>query len=112
NARLPAKLIVAWGVPHAEISVYMSACDVFVFTSRPEGSPNVVEEALACDLPVVSVAVGDVRQRLQGVEGCEVCVDEQPETIAAALERALSRGGRGRGSEEGTSTRERQAPHQ
>ena len=99
NERLPAKLIVAWGVPHAEIPVYMSACDVFVFTSSQEGSPNVVKEALACDLPVVSVAVGDVRQRLQGVEGCEVCVDEQPETIAAALERALRRGGRIRGRE-------------
>jgi glycosyltransferase involved in cell wall biosynthesis len=77
----------------------MSACDVFVFTSSQEGSPNVVKEALACDLPVVSVSVGDVRQRLQGVEGCEVCVDEQPETIAAALERALRRGGRIRGHE-------------
>jgi len=99
DQRLPARLIIAWGVPHAEIPVYMSACDVFVFTSGQEGSPNVVKEALACDLPVVSVEVGDVRQRLQGVEGCEVCADDRPETIAAALERALRRGGRIRGRE-------------
>src|SRR5262249_60445375 len=101
NERLPARLIIAWGVPHAEIPVYMGACDVFVFTSSQEGSPNVVKEALACDLPVVSVAVGDVRQRLQGVEGCEVCADERPETIAAALERALRRGGGVRGGDRG-----------
>ncbi len=99
NEKFPAKLIVAWGAPHAQIPVYMSACDVFVFTSSQEGSPNVVKEALACDLPVVSVDVGDVRQRLQGVEGCEVCADERPETIAAALERTLRRGGRIRGRE-------------
>ena len=99
NERLSSKLIVAWGVPHAEIPVYMSACDVFVFTSTQEGSPDIVKEALACDLPVVSLDVGDVRQRLQGVEGCEVCADERPETIAAALERALRRGGRIRGRE-------------
>jgi glycosyltransferase involved in cell wall biosynthesis len=59
-----------------------------------EGSPNVVKEALACDLPVVSVAVGDVEQRIGGVEGCQLCRDESPETIASALERVLLRGKR------------------
>ncbi|HVH10517.1 MAG TPA: glycosyltransferase family 4 protein, partial [Gemmatimonadales bacterium] len=59
-----------------------------------EGSPNAVKEALACDLPVVSVPVGDVAERLQGVAGCEVCPDDRPETIAAALGRVLARGGR------------------
>ena len=94
NRSLPAELVVAWGVPHADMPLYMSACDALVLTSVHEGSPNVVKEALACDLPVVSVSVGDVPERLRGIEGCELCADERPETIAAALERVLRRGGR------------------
>lgn len=91
---LPADLVVAWGVPHDHMPYYMNACDAMVFTSMQEGSPNVVKEALACDLPIVSVPVGDVADRLRGVAGCELCADERPETIAAALERVLRRGGR------------------
>lgn len=89
NQSLPVELIVAWGVRHADMPYYMNACDALVFTSMQEGSPNVVKEALACNLPVVSVAVGDVTSRLQGVAACEVCADERPETIAAALERVV-----------------------
>ena len=48
-----------------------------------------VKEALACDMPVVSVDVGDVRERLEKVEGCEVCPDDTPESIATALDRVL-----------------------
>jgi teichuronic acid biosynthesis glycosyltransferase TuaC len=94
NATTAAELIVAWGVKHDDIPRYMSACDALVFTSMQEGSPNVVKEALACDLPVVSVPIGDVALRLRGIEGCEVCADDQPETIAASLGRVLARGGR------------------
>lgn len=99
NQSMPAKLIVAWRIPHADIPSYMSACDALVFTSMQEGSPNVVKEALACDLPVVSVPVGDVGARLNGIEGCELCADEQPETIAAALGRVLQRNQRIAGRE-------------
>jgi glycosyltransferase involved in cell wall biosynthesis len=94
NERLPARLVVAWNVHHQQIPIYMNACDVLVFTSMQEGSPNVVKEALACNLPVVSVRVGDVAERLRPVEGCELCIDDKPGTIAAALERVLTRGGR------------------
>jgi glycosyltransferase involved in cell wall biosynthesis len=100
NRSLPSKLIVAWGVDHTDIPLYMNACDVLVVTSMQEGSPNVVKEALACNLPVVSVPVGDVALRIQGIEGCQLCADDNPETVAASLEVALRRGrriaGRGR----------------
>lgn len=94
KARTPARLVVAWSVGHTQIPLYMNACDALIFTSMQEGSPNVVKEALACNLPVVSVNVGDVPERLKGIDGCEVCADDQPKTIAAALERVLARGKR------------------
>jgi len=97
NQSLPAELIVAWGVQHADIPLYLNAADVLLFTSMQEGSPNAVKEALACNLPVVSVPVGDVAQRLRGVDGCELCEDERPEALAAALKRTLRRGGRSNG---------------
>ncbi len=100
NRNVAAELMIGWRVPHDQMPFYMNACDALVFTSREEGSPNAVKEALACDLPVVSVAVADVPLRLAGIPGCEVAADESPETIAAALDRTLRRdarsGGRGR----------------
>jgi teichuronic acid biosynthesis glycosyltransferase TuaC len=99
NRSLPSKLIIAWGVDHTDIPLYMNACDVLVLTSMQEGSPNVVKEALACNLPVVSVPVGDVALRIQGIEGCQLCADDSPETVAASLEVVLRRGQRIAGRE-------------
>ena len=99
NETMPAKLVVAWRVPHTDIPLYMSACDALVFTSMQEGSPNVVKEALACNIPIVSVPVGDVEARLAGVENCELCNNDEPQAIAAALHRVLQRGGRTNGRE-------------
>jgi glycosyltransferase involved in cell wall biosynthesis len=58
------------GIPHEEIPVWLNASDTVILTSIHEGSPNIVKEALACDVPVVSVDVGDVRERIRRVHGC------------------------------------------
>jgi teichuronic acid biosynthesis glycosyltransferase TuaC len=91
NQSIPTRLMIGWELPHDQIAALMNACDALVCTSMQEGSPNAVKEALACNLPVVSVPVGDVALRLRGIAGCELCPDEQVETIAAALSRVLQR---------------------
>lgn len=94
GADLDAEMVVAWGQPHDKIPVYMNACDALLLVSMYEGSPNVVKEALACNLPVVSVDVGDVRERLADVAGCTVCDDDSPDRLAAALAAVLRAGTR------------------
>jgi len=88
------ELLAISAEPHERMPLYMNACDVLLLTSISEGSPMVVKEALACNLPIVSVDVGDVRERIAGVEGCIVCIDEQPTTIIGALSSVLLKGGR------------------
>jgi glycosyltransferase involved in cell wall biosynthesis len=62
----------------------MNAADCLLLTSDHEGSPAVVQEALATNLPIVSVDVGDVRERVEGVRHTRVVERE-----AGSLGRAI-----------------------
>jgi glycosyltransferase involved in cell wall biosynthesis len=71
-----------------EVALILNASDVLLLTSHTEGSPQIIKEALACGCPIVSVDVGDVKERIAGVQNCFL-VEKDPKQIAAALTRAL-----------------------
>lgn len=77
-------------VPHGEVPTWLNAADAVLVTSTHEGSPNAVKEALACDVPVVSLDVGDVRARIEGIDGCFIA-DANPEDLAAKLRQVFER---------------------
>jgi glycosyltransferase involved in cell wall biosynthesis len=78
------------------VPVMMSAADCLLLTSECEGSPNVVKEAMACNLPVVTVDVGDVRSRLSGVSPTRI-VGRDPTEIGNAIAEVLTLGQRSNG---------------
>lgn len=84
--------------PHHELPLYMNAADCLLVTSDFEGSPDIVKEALASNLPIVSVDVGDVRERTGGVSGVEI-VPRDAQAIASAAERIIGSASRSNGRE-------------
>jgi len=81
------------GVSYSEVPLWINASHVLLLTSLHEGSPMVVKEALACGVPVVSVDVGDVAERISGVEGCHIARPD-PGDLAVKLTGVWSRGER------------------
>ncbi len=86
-----AHLLTLSQVPFEKVPLFINASDVLLVTSDKEGSPNIVKEALACNLPVVSVDVGDVPDMIADVKNCSI-VSREPEIIANALANIINSG--------------------
>ena len=94
-----AELVELKGYSREEVSLLMCAVDAFLMTSYTEGSPQVIKEAMACGCPIVSVDVGDVKERMEGIEGCFVSETRTPKDLAMLLQKALAFRGKTRGRE-------------
>lgn len=72
-----------------DVRTVLEALDLFVLSSRREGLPNVVLEAMAMDVPVVSTKVAGVPRVLtDGVNGL-LAETDNVENLTAALQRGL-----------------------
>ena len=90
--------LFVFGRPYHEMPLYFSAADALVLISDGEGSPMVIKEAMACNLPVVATRVGDIPQLIGGTDGCFLC-SWDPREIADKLLLALRSPGRTMGRE-------------
>jgi len=92
------RLEAMYGRPQADMVNAMNAADVLLLPSYHEGSPNVVKEAMAVNLPVVAAPVGDCAELLRDVSHSFV-VPHSPQAFADAAAAALASGARSNGRE-------------
>lgn len=67
------EIIELKGYSREQVMVLINAADVVLMTSFYEGSPQVIKEAMACNVPIISTDVGDVKNLLTNLEGCYLC---------------------------------------
>lgn len=93
------ELLELKGYSREEVIMLMCAADALLMTSLSEGSPQVLKEAMACGCPIISVDVGDARERMKGIEGCYVAQTREPQELAELLRNAFEFGRRTNGRE-------------
>jgi glycosyltransferase involved in cell wall biosynthesis len=97
RAQVPGlELLIARGLPQGQIAIYMNAADVLVMASVFEGSPNAVKEAMATNLPVITVDVGDAAELIGPTDGCYL-VQREATAMAQKIVEVCRRGGRTNG---------------
>jgi glycosyltransferase involved in cell wall biosynthesis len=67
------ELLVVHKETQERLTLFMNACDALIFPSFQEGSPNIVKQAMACNLPIVATKVGDVQEIIGRTKGCYIC---------------------------------------
>lgn len=85
----PIEMHYLHGVSNDIVPMWLNASDVVLLTSLSEGSPTIIKESLACNVPIVSLDVGDVSECIQGIEGCYLALPE-PDDLATKLHMVLA----------------------
>jgi teichuronic acid biosynthesis glycosyltransferase TuaC len=83
------KLIEFRNIKSEDLNFYYSASDLFLLTSIYEGSPQCIKEAIACNCPIVSSDVGDVKWVIGNIKGnfiASLNVDDITDKIIKSIE--------------------------
>lgn len=86
-----AQLVEFIGYSREQVAWLFNAVDCVLMTSDNEGSPQFIKEAMACNCPIVSVDVGDVKQVISDTEGCYIA-ERDPVDIASKINKAIKHG--------------------
>ena len=93
---LEIDLIELKGYTKQEVCILMNAADLLLVTSISETGPIVVKEALACNCPIISTDVGDVKSITEKIDNCFI-TSYNPNEILEKIRIILASGLRSNG---------------
>jgi glycosyltransferase involved in cell wall biosynthesis len=85
---LDVDLIELKGKTREEVKLLLNACDAMLLTSFSEGSPQIIKEAMACNCPIVTTDVGDIKWLIGDTDGCFL-TSFDPTDVAYKIKLAL-----------------------
>jgi len=88
---LGKSVIFSGPVDHKTMGSWMNTADLLVVPSRNEGVPNVILEAMACQIPVVATRVGGIPEVVVENETGLLVEAERPDQLGRVIKDALGR---------------------
>ncbi len=88
NTQLPRSVVFAG--QQKDVRPYFGIAQLFALTSKSEGSPNVLLEAMAANVPIVSTAVGGVPEMIENESSGLLVPPANPEALAQSMERLMA----------------------
>jgi glycosyltransferase involved in cell wall biosynthesis len=73
-----------------DVGTFYAAANVFVLPSHSEGSPNVLLEAMAANLPIVTTSVGGVPEMVENNESALLVPANDPQSLASSIGQLLT----------------------
>ena len=90
SAGLEKRIILLGHIARDEVLSLIKACDIFVMSSRSEGTPVVLLEAAGLKKPIVSTDVGGISELLKNEDECLLVSPDDLNALANGINRILS----------------------
>ncbi len=96
NSRFDIEFLEIKNRTRQEVVWLLNSSDALIMTSHSEGSPQIIKEAMSCNCPIISIDVGDVKNRIESVKNSYIAT---PEELTKKLDVVLASDERSNGRE-------------